>query len=304
MTNLFYLVAAKGTSDSEGILFETTKNVSALSNYWASIDWDSIISMLISKTATILIVSILLLVVNKVGLRLIRSSFNKYKEKKDFSKSRLNTLETLASNTFHYLLFFIYLYSILTVIGIPVGSLIAGAGIAGIAIGLGAQGFINDLITGFFIIFERQIDVNDYVRIGTIEGTVLTVGLRTTQIKGFDGTIHFLPNRTISIISNLSRSNMRALINVRVNPGDDVETIKDILASVNKKMVPDYPEIKSGPDILGPIDLGAGNFSVQVVMYTLNGSQYKIQRDFLAAYILALQEKGITIPNTPINLAN
>ncbi|MFU1842160.1 mechanosensitive ion channel family protein, partial [Enterococcus faecium] len=85
-------------------------------------------------------------------------TYANYSKKQHFSESRLKTLHTLIINAFQYTLFFFFIYSLLTIVGVPVGSLLAGAGIAGVAIGLGAQGFMNDLITGFFIILEQQMD--------------------------------------------------------------------------------------------------------------------------------------------------
>lgn len=283
-------------------LQKADQEMNAFMRYWHSIKWEDIFSTLIAKTVTLIFLFLLFFIVKKVGKHFIYQSFQKYKKRQNFSESRINTLYTLSMNVFYYTLFFILLYSFLSIIGIPVGSLLAGAGIAGLAIGLGAQGFINDLITGFFMILERQIEVGDYVKIDAIEGTILAVGLRTTQIKSADGVIHFLPNRTISIISNFSRSNMRVQIDVRLNPQEQVEKMKEILETVNKELTPNYPEIQSGPDILGVVDLGNGNYAYRVIMYTLNGKQYQIQRDFLAAYVEALQKAGIQLPTSPINL--
>lgn len=159
------------------------------------------------------------------------------------------------------------MYSLLTVVGVPVGSLLAGAGIAGVAIGLGAQGFMNDIITGFFIILEQQMDVGDYIRLTAlgIEGTVTAVGLRTTQMKALDGTVHFIPNRNITTISNLSRSNMQVLIDVRIMPDEGYDQITAIIDQVNQKLKEKYTEsIQTGPTIFGMVDLGNGNFAVRM----------------------------------------
>ncbi len=301
MNNLFSSLHV-ATQDTTSLKGETTQKVNAFSRYLQNIDWDKILAAVIGKIALLVILCVLLLIVQKVGTKIIKTSFDNYQKKQHFSENRINTLYTLSKNIFHYTLFFVFLYSLLTIIGIPVGSLIAGAGIVGIAIGLGAQGFINDIITGFFIILERQLDIGDTVKIGPIEGTVLAVGLRTTQLKSADGTVHFLPNRTISIISNLSRANMRALIDVRIQAEEDQQKVRTILEKVNQQLVPSHPEIQSGPDILGIVDLGSGHFAIRVVMYTLNGSQYKIQREFLSAYITALQNEGVQLPQSSIQL--
>ena len=197
------------TSTELELAKQTKKGIHIFQNFWDGLDWEKIISSVIYKTMLIIIFLIILLIIRKIVIRLIEKSFNNYRKKEVYSESRIRTLETLAKNFFQYFLFFVIVYSVLTIIGIPVGSLIAGAGIFGVALGLGAQGFINDVITGFFIIYERQLDVGDHVILDTVEGIVDQVGLRTTQVKSFDGTLNYIPNRQILIVSNLSRENQQ-----------------------------------------------------------------------------------------------
>ncbi|EGO6703293.1 mechanosensitive ion channel [Enterococcus faecalis] len=281
----------------------TVKKVSALQRFWNNINWDAIVATLIEKSLSILFLIFLFFIIQRIGKYLIDRTYANYSKKQHFSESRLKTLHTLIINAFQYTLFFFFIYSLLTIIGVPVGSLLAGAGIAGVAIGLGAQGFMNDLITGFFIILEQQMDVGDYIRLLAlnIEGTVTSVGLRTTQIKAVDGTVHFIPNRNITTISNLSRANMQVLIDVRINPEEGYEKICEVITEVNETLKEKYIEsIQTGPDIFGMVDLGNGNFAVRTTMYVLNGKQFAVREEFLAQYIKALTEAGFTIPNTPI----
>ena len=281
----------------------TVKKVSALQRFWNNINWDAIVATLIEKSLSILFLIFLFFIIQRIGKYLIDRTYANYSKKQHFSESRLKTLHTLIINAFQYTLFFFFIYSLLTIVGVPVGSLLAGAGIAGVAIGLGAQGFMNDLITGFFIILEQQMDVGDYIRLLAlnIEGTVTSVGLRTTQIKAVDGTVHFIPNRNITTISNLSRANMQVLIDVRINPEEGYEKICEVITEVNETLKEKYIEsIQTGPDIFGMVDLGTGNFAVRTTMYVLNGKQFAVKEEFLAQYIKALTEAGFTIPNTPI----
>ncbi|NSP56552.1 mechanosensitive ion channel family protein [Enterococcus faecalis] len=281
----------------------TVKKVSALQRFWNNINWDAILATLIEKSLSILFLIFLFFIIQRIGKYLIDRTYANYSKKQHFSESRLKTLHTLIINAFQYTLFFFFIYSLLTIVGVPVGSLLAGAGIAGVAIGLGAQGFMNDLITGFFIILEQQMDVGDYIRLLAlnIEGTVTSVGLRTTQIKAVDGTVHFIPNRNITTISNLSRANMQVLIDVRINPEEGYEKICEVITEVNETLKEKYIEsIQTGPDIFGMVDLGNGNFAVRTTMYVLNGKQFAVKEEFLAQYIKALTEAGFTIPNTPI----
>ncbi|MBD9868553.1 mechanosensitive ion channel family protein, partial [Enterococcus faecalis] len=263
----------------------TVKKVSALQRFWNNINWDAIVATLIEKSLSILFLIFLFFIIQRIGKYLIDRTYANYSKKQHFSESRLKTLHTLIINAFQYTLFFFFIYSLLTIVGVPVGSLLAGAGIAGVAIGLGAQGFMNDLITGFFIILEQQMDVGDYIRLLAlnIEGTVTSVGLRTTQIKAVDGTVHFIPNRNITTISNLSRANMQVLIDVRINPEEGYEKICEVITEVNETLKEKYIEsIQTGPDIFGMVDLGNGNFAVRTTMYVLNGKQFAVKEEFLA----------------------
>ena len=267
----------------------TVKKVSALQRFWNNINWDAIVATLIEKSLSILFLIFLFFIIQRIGKYLIDRTYANYSKKQHFSESRLKTLHTLIINAFQYTLFFFFIYSLLTIVGV--------------AIGLGAQGFMNDLITGFFIILEQQMDVGDYIRLLAlnIEGTVTSVGLRTTQIKAVDGTVHFIPNRNITTISNLSRANMQVLIDVRINPEEGYEKICEVITEVNETLKEKYIEsIQTGPDIFGMVDLGNGNFAVRTTMYVLNGKQFAVKEEFLAQYIKALTEAGFTIPNTPI----
>lgn len=275
-----------------------------LIRYMTSIDWDHLLSTFVTGLLQIIFLSILFYLINRIGKFAIRRTFRKYRQSDNLASNRMNTIFTLTINAFAYLLIFFYLYALLSVLGVPVGTLIAGAGIFSLAIGLGAQGFVNDIVTGFFILAEQQFDVGDIVKIGLVEGTVTAIGLRTTQVQSLDGTLNFIPNRNISIVSNLSRYNMRMLIEIRITPETDLQQLVEVMHTVNERLVPEHPEIKDGPTNLGVTTLKNGLLTYQVVMHTLNGSQTTIQRLFLQAYLEALQAAGVTLPASPLTLTN
>lgn len=177
----------------------------------------------------------------------------------------------------------------------PVGTLIAGAGIFSIALGLGAQGFVSDVVTGFFILLEQQIDVGDVVQIGTIKGTVTMLGIRTTQVTSADGTINFIPNRNITIVSNFSRNNMRIQIDIHVDTSAPLEQIHEVVASVNERLSGQFSELKSDPEIIGPTVNTTNQLVFRVTMITENGAQETIRSQYLSAYLKAIREHQITL---------
>lgn len=114
------------------------------------------------------------------------------------SAGRTKTLQSLTISTFSYALLFVTLVVVLGIFDINATGLVAGAGVVGLAIGFGAQGLVSDVVTGFFLLLEKQVDVGDYVTAAGYDGVVEDVGLRTMQIRGFDGTLNYVPNREVT----------------------------------------------------------------------------------------------------------
>lgn len=300
-----YFFGVAGTVDSSDtniIIEPAAEQLNAFQRWWISLDWDAIIGLIIQKSISLIFIIFLFGLLYRIAKYLVRRGFKSYR-KKSMNSVRLTTLETLVSNIVQYTLGFFFVYALLSTIGIPVGSLLAGAGIAGLAIGLGAQGFMNDLITGFFIITEQQINVGDYIKLVNlgIEGSVTSVGIRTLQLKSTDGTVQFIPNRNITTISNTSRSDMRVLVDVRIEPSEGIEGIRVPIQQANQMIMEKYSDfIQTPPVIFGIVDLGNSNYAIRTTMYVANGQQWKIQEELLSLSIANLSEAGYTIPNSPI----
>ncbi|HEO2672294.1 TPA: mechanosensitive ion channel family protein [Streptococcus agalactiae] len=210
--------------------------------------------------------------------------------------ARQKTLAKLSHNVLNYTLYFFLFYWILSILGVPISSLLAGAGIAGVAIGLGAQGFLSDVVNGFFILLENQFDVGDIINVGTVSGTVTNVGIRTTQIHDFDGTLHFIPNRNITIVSNKSRSNMRAQIDIPLFVHTNLDQISDIVTKINEEYVSKHPAIVGEPTVFGPTTNANGQFVYRINIFTQNGAQFDIYAEFYKLYQKAILEEGIDLP--------
>ncbi|KRM07015.1 small-conductance mechanosensitive channel [Liquorilactobacillus ghanensis DSM 18630] len=297
----FFLTKQNDTVTST-VSKQMNRQTNVLTHYFTNINWDGVIGKIISVAISIILLSVLFFFINWLGKKFISHSFKHTKRGQHLTSNRMNTIYTLSLNIFHYCVLFFYFYGVLSALGIPVGTLIAGAGILSVALGLGAQGFVTDVVTGFFILLEQQFDVGDAVKIGTISGTIHAIGLRTTQIIDYDGTLHFIPNRNITIVSNLSRNDMRALIDVYFEPNEDIPKMSKIIKAVNQQLAPKYPEITQGPTLLGTVDNGHGQLALRVVIYTKNGAQNTVQRVFLAAYLEELTKAGCKIANSPLNL--
>lgn len=230
-----------------------------------------------------------------IGKKVIEKTIQHAGKNEKLSPSRVKTLEKLLINVFSYVMIFVFILMIFGAFNLDIGPLLAGAGIIGLAIGFGAQGLVSDVVTGFFILLERQIEIDDYVTSGGYDGIVEEVGLRTTKIRSFDGTLNFVPNRLLEGVSNHSRGNMRALVDIGISYDDSIDEAISVLERVCVEFQEDE-RFKDGPNALGVQGLGASDVVLRVVGQTENGSQFACQRDMLKRIKLAFDEAGIEIP--------
>ncbi|HGD2208675.1 TPA: mechanosensitive ion channel family protein [Streptococcus agalactiae] len=249
-----------------------------------------------TKLISILLLIIAFVIVRQVINYLFEKTVNRSLAFSRQKVARQKTLAKLSHNVLNYTLYFFLFYWILSILGVPISSLLAGAGIAGVAIGLGAQGFLSDVVNGFFILLENQFDVGDIINVGTVSGTVTYVGIRTTQIHDFDGTLHFIPNRNITIVSNKSRSNMRAQIDIPLFVHTNLDQISDIVTKINEEYVSKHPAIVGEPTVFGPTTNANGQFVYRINIFTQNGAQFDIYAEFYKLYQKAILEEGIDLP--------
>ena len=267
-----------------------------LQKYIQQFNFEESLMLLISKGIKLLILLIIFLLSKKIINFLFKHTVGRSLSWTIQTSARKKTIEHLLHNCMHYILYFFLVYWLLSILGVPVSSLLAGAGLAGVALGLGAQGFLSDVVNGFFILLEDQFEVGDSVEVGAITGLVSTVGIRTTQIRGFDGTLHFIPNRNIKIVSNKSRGDMRAQIDIPVYTSTDINKVTSIIQQVNKDNIENYPEIIGSPNIIGLTSKPSGQLVFRVDIFTKNGQQVHIYADFLKLYQEAIFKEKVELP--------
>ena len=267
-----------------------------LQKYIQQFNFEESLMLLISKGIKLLILLIIFLLSKKIINFLFKHTVGRSLSWTIQTSARKKTIERLLHNCMHYILYFFLVYWLLSILGVPVSSLLAGAGLAGVALGLGAQGFLSDVVNGFFILLENQFEVGDSVEVEAITGLVSTVGIRTTQIRGFDGTLHFIPNRNIKIVSNKSRGDMRAQIDIPVYTSTDINKVTSIIQQVNKDNIENYPEIIGTPNIIGLTSKPSGQLVFRVDIFTKNGQQVHIYADFLKLYQEAIFKEKVELP--------
>ena len=154
-------------------------------------------------------------IVIRIGRRMIQSIVKMRGQKAMKTAAQMNTLKSLVTSIFNYIMYFIILTIALSIFGVNVSSILAVAGVGGIAISFGAQTLVKDIISGMFIWMEGSIAVGDIVNINGLAGTVKSIAIRTTVVRDFNGNLYVIPNGDIRTFTNMSRGYKRAIVDVR-----------------------------------------------------------------------------------------
>jgi small-conductance mechanosensitive channel len=217
---------------------------------------------------------------------------------------RAATLTQALSYTVQLTIWTLALLLVLGELGINLGPLLAGAGIAGVALGFGAQSVVKDFLSGFFILLENQFGVGDLIEVNAVgnavTGKVETLNLRTTLVRAFDGTLHIVPNGNIQLIGNKSRGWARAIVDVGVAYGEDVERVRDILEELFQELVADEKlreALLDGPKVLGVERLGEYDVVLRVVAETIPSRRISLERELRSRIKQRFDERGIESPS-------
>ena len=228
--------------------------------------------------------------------RIIMNFFKLYpKFKMDEKKS--TTLAGILKSIVKYIVYIITIISILNVLNIPTAPLLATAGLGGLAVGFGAQSLVKDVFSGFFILFEDQYGVGDFVTIGDMTGTIEDIGLRITKIREYNGDLHIIPNGEVKTVTNHSRGDSLAIIDIGIAYEADVERAMDVLRELAEGYYTNNQEsIVQKPEVLGIIKFNESEVVIRTVVRTKPLMHWKTERE-LRKYILeAFKDQSIEIP--------
>ncbi|WP_373894372.1 mechanosensitive ion channel family protein [Virgibacillus natechei] len=218
---------------------------------------------------------------------------------------RENTLKKLIKNVVAYVVYFIAIIMVLeNVLQFDIGPLIASAGVVGLAIGFGAQNLVRDVISGFFIIFEDQFSVGDYVAIGGIEGYVEEIGLRTTKVLSWTGEMNVLPNGNVTQVTNYSVHNGLAIVDINIPYESNVADAESIINEVAPTLPGKYEFIVGTPEIIGVQNLEVSHFVIRVIADTWPGYQWAGERSIRKEMQDQLYKEGIQIPAPRVVMYN
>jgi len=157
--------------------------------------------------------------------------------------ARLKTLASLVNSTISYVLTFVFGLMLLRAFRLDPTPLLTTAGVAGLAVGFGAQKLVKDMISGFFILLENQYGIGDYVTVGAVTGTVEEVGLRTTRIRDDSGKLYILSNGDITQVCNQSRGAVASFLEIGVAFGTDIGKATEIINKAGEELVREQPDL-------------------------------------------------------------
>jgi small conductance mechanosensitive channel len=186
---------------------------------------------------------------------------------------------------------------ILPQLGFEIGPLLASAGVAGVALGFGAQSLVKDVLSGTFIILEQQFSVGDVVRVGTLSGAVEQINLRTTVLRDADGSVHVIPNGQIEKVTVLTRDWSRLVIDFDIGYGSDIDLAMNCLRGVFETYAAEHTsDVLEPPEILGVQSLAESSVQIRAQVKVLPGKQWAAGRELRARAKKALDASGIEIP--------
>jgi small-conductance mechanosensitive channel len=223
----------------------------------------------------------------------------KDKESKEGMEKRANTLVSIFKGVGRVFIVVIGIMMILPELGVDIVPVLAGFGIAGVAIGFGAQYLIRDLIAGIFIILENQYRVGDAARVADVAGLVEKVTLRKTVLRDLDGIVHHVPNGEIRIASNFTRHCARANLNVSVAYDTDLDHAISVINRVGKALAEDEKwrkVIKSPPKVLRVDNLGDSGIDIKILGDVKPMEQWGVMGELRLRIKKAFDAEGIEIP--------
>lgn len=267
----------------------------------------NVVQWLVSSGVQILIILILMLIalrVSKLFSGRMFTAMSKRKEDEEIQK-RAETLSSVVKYVLNIVILVVALMMILGEFNVEIGPIIAAAGVLGLAIGFGAQSLVKDVISGFFILLEDQIRVGDVVQIAGKGGLVEKVNLRMVILRDLAGNVHYIPNGTIDVVTNMTKEYSRYVFEIGVAYREDVDEVIQVIKEVDEELRNDG---EFSEDILEPIEvLGLDQFAdsafvIKARTTTKPIKQWRIGREFNRRLKIRFDAEDIEIPFPHVTL--
>ena len=253
--------------------------------------------MLTTRLLMAALVIFLGVIIIRIGRRMIASIVRMRSQKGVHTVQQVSTIKSLATSVFNYIMYFIIVTVVLSILGVNVTSILAVAGVGGIAISFGAQTLVKDIISGMFIWMEGSITVGDVVDINNLSGTVESIAIRTTVVRDYNGNIYVIPNGDIRTITNMSRDFKRAIVDVRCPYEEDQARIVGILENEMEKAGEEIDGLTSIPEVMSILSFDTDAVVVRIAVQCPVGQHWRIERDIRTRVKARFDKEGIEMPH-------
>lgn len=251
----------------------------------------------LSKLLLAAIAVLLGALVIRLGRRLINRLVQGRRGATVRSPGQRETLRSLVISVFNYTMYFILITVTLGIFGVNVTSMIAVAGVGGIAIGFGAQTLVKDVISGIFLWVEGNITVGDIVEVNGLSGEVEAIAIRTTTIRHYSGNLYVIPNGDIRTVTNMTRSFKRAIVDIRLPYEEKLDRLLDILADEMEKAGQDVPGLSETPQVLGVLSYNPDAIIVRIAAMCSVKENWGIERELRKRVKRRFDQEGIQMPH-------
>jgi moderate conductance mechanosensitive channel len=268
---------------------------------------DTVLNFLKDHTFNILLIIIVSIIIRKVLITISNTAINKTLKPEHFNsehekKQQEDTLNGILHYVITAIIGLVVILTILSEIGIDITALVATAGIAGIALGFGAQSMVKDYLAGMFILAENHYRIGDVVRLNadtTVTGSVERITLRQTVLRDLDGEVHYVPNGSIGVASNMTMEHSNVNLNVGIDYNSDLELVEKVINEVGIKLANDpvwKDKIIEPPSFLRVNDFAESFIEVKITGKTRPLMQWSITGELRKRLKIAFDKNDIEIP--------
>jgi small conductance mechanosensitive channel len=255
-------------------------------------------SSLVTSLLIVVITAVILVIVQVVARRVSKSLESIEGVRQDRRQQTITFLHIITWSI-SVVAVIVALLMILSEFGVDITPLLASAGIAGLALSLGAQSLIKDFIGGFLILLENQYVIGDTIHLDTLTGQVERITLRATYLRDVSGLQYIVPNGEIRIVANQNRDWGRAMVDVNVDYGENLDRVVSVLQQAAEAFAND-PEFSPGildkPEVIAPVVLGDWAVTLRVMVKTKPDQRLEITRELQKRVLQACEREGISLP--------
>ena len=266
--------------------------------YFAKHSIKELVLQIVLNIAFIILIFVLSIIIVRVGRYVINKLIEKQKSFKYLGNAkRLDTIGTILSSMLRYGVYFVAVVTILTSVlkVFDIKTVLTAAGIGGIALGFGAQSLVKDVISGFFILAENQFAVGDVVTIDTMTGTIEEMELRITKIRNYNGELYSIPNGEIKTVTNHTRGNRLAIVEVKISYDIEIEKVIMIIEKACKQLEQESKVLLEPPQVIGVTEFCETYYVVRVIAKTIGAEHWDTERVLRKKIIICFEEEKIKL---------